>query len=147
MAKTVVMKPTSQIKARLGIQPNGPVQKFFTNECYRYMDKYVPYREGGLSKTVAFDTKGGSITYLSPYAHYMYEGKVYGPNIPFEDEEGNIYWRSFKERTKTDTGREIKYNQTAGHEYAGPHWDKRMVSAEMDDLIKEVQDYIDRGGK
>ena len=27
----------------------------------------------------------------------------------------------------------------------GPYWDKRMVSAEMQDVVKEVQDYI--GGK
>ena len=27
----------------------------------------------------------------------------------------------------------------------GPHWDKRMVSAEMNDVIKEVQDYVNRG--
>ena len=29
----------------------------------------------------------------------------------------------------------------------GSYWDKRMVSAEMQDVVKEVQDYIDRGGK
>ena len=27
----------------------------------------------------------------------------------------------------------------------GPYWDKRMVSAEMNDVIKEVQEYVNRG--
>ena len=35
----VQLKPTSQIKARLGLEPNGRVQKFFTNSCYKHMDK------------------------------------------------------------------------------------------------------------
>ena len=36
------IKPIGQIKANLGIEPNGRVQKFFTNTCYKHMDKYVP---------------------------------------------------------------------------------------------------------
>ena len=27
----------------------------------------------------------------------------------------------------------------------GPYWDERMVSAEMNDVIKEVQEYVNRG--
>ena len=37
---SVKMKPVGQIKARLGIEPTGEVQKFFTNTCYKHMDKY-----------------------------------------------------------------------------------------------------------
>ena len=40
-------------------------------------------------------------------------------------------------------GKIIHYN-TDKHEYAGPYWDKRMVSAEADDVVKEVQDYVNR---
>lgn len=118
MAKSVVMKPTSQIKARLGIQPNGQVQKFFTNECYRYMDKYVPMDLGNLRQVVRIQTD--SITYESPYAKYQYNGE------------------------RADGTHKVANYTTPG---TGPKWDERMKSAEMDDLIKEVQDYIDRGGK
>ena len=48
----VKMKPISVIKARLGIEPNGQVQKFFTNTCYKHMDKYVPLDEGNLRNNV-----------------------------------------------------------------------------------------------
>ena len=33
------------------------------------------------------------------------------------------------------------------HHGTGPYWDKRMVSAEMNDVVKEVQAFIDRGSK
>jgi hypothetical protein len=112
----VKLKPTSQIKARLGIQPNGRVQKFFTNTCYKHMDKYVPMDEGNLRTIV--DVKSDSITYESPYAKYQYYGM------------------------RADGSRPVKNYTTPG---TGTYWDKRMTSAEMQDIVKEVQDYI--GGK
>lgn len=112
----VKLKPTSQIKARLGIQPNGRVQKFFTNTCYKHMDKYVPMREGNLRTIV--DIQADSITYESPYAQYQYKGM------------------------REDGSRPVKNYTTPG---TGTYWDRRMVSAEMQDVVKEVQDYI--GGK
>ena len=112
----VKLKPTSQIKARLGIQPNGRVQKFFTNTCYKHMDKYVPMDEGNLRTIV--DVKSDSITYESPYAKYQYHGK------------------------RADGTHVVKNYTTPG---TGTYWDKRMTSAEIQDVVKEVQNYI--GGK
>ena len=109
----VKLKPTSEIKARLGIEPNGRVQKFFTNTCYKHMDKYVPQRDGNLRTNV--DIQSDSITYESNYAHAQYVGFTKGP---------------------------VKNYTTPG---TGPYWDKRMVSAEMQDVVKEVQNYV--GGK
>lgn len=112
----VKIKPTSQIKARLGLEPNGRVQKFFTNSCYKHMDKYVPKDEGNLRINV--DIQPASITYESPYARYQYIGM------------------------RDDGSRVVKNYTTPG---TGTYWDKRMISAEIDDVVKEVQDYV--GGK
>lgn len=108
------MKPISQIKADLGINANGRVQKKFTDTCYNYMDKYVPKDVGNLRDNV--DRGANYITYESRYAHAQYIGEV--------------------------NGSPIRHYTTAG---TGPYWDKRMVSAEMDDVIKEVQDYVNKG--
>ena len=48
----IKLEPISTIKANLGIEQNGKVQKFFTNTCYRYMDKYVPRGDTGLLREV-----------------------------------------------------------------------------------------------
>ena len=137
----VKLKPTSEIKARLGLEPNGRVQKFFTNTCYKHMDKYVPYRDGNLRTIV--DVKPDSITYESPYAHYQYEGKKYvmdnGKSAYYSPDYG--FW-SKKGEKKHDSGEKLIYH-TSG---TGHHWDERMKSAEMQDVVKEVQDYINRGG-
>ena len=113
----VIMKPTSEIKARLGIEPNGRAQKFFTNTCYKHMDKYVPKDEGNLRTIVNIESN--AITYESPYARYQYYG------------------------VREDGTRQVKNYTTPG---TGPYWDKRMVSAEIQDVVKEVQKYVNRGG-
>lgn len=112
----VKLKPTSQIKARLGLEPNGRVQKFFTNTCYKHMDKYVPQRDGNLRTIV--DIQADSITYEQEYAKYQYYGM------------------------RKDGSHVVKKYTTPG---TGSYWDKRMVSAEIKDVVKEVQNYI--GGK
>lgn len=72
-----MLKPISEIKVNLGIEPNGKVQKFFTNTCYKHMDKYVPKDTGILRENVVLQSD--SITYQSPYAHAQYVGYTKGP--------------------------------------------------------------------
>lgn len=110
------LKPVSTIKANLGLEPNGRVQKFFTNTCYKHMDKYVPRDDGNLRTIV--DIQPDSITYEQEYARYQYYGM------------------------RDDGSRVVKNYTTPG---TGPYWDKRMVSAEMQDVVKEVQEYV--GGR
>ena len=71
------LKPISEIKANLGIEPNGRVQKYFTERCYQHMDKYVPKDTGNLRDNVLIESD--SITYKSPYAHAQYVGFTKGP--------------------------------------------------------------------
>ena len=70
------LKPISEIKVRLGINPDGEAQAFLTNKCYKHMDKYVPAREGSYNLRTNVSLTKKTITYKSPYAHYMYIGKV-----------------------------------------------------------------------
>lgn len=109
------LKPISTIKAELGIEQNGRVQKYFTARCYQHMDKYVPKDTGNLRENVILNSD--SITYQSPYAHAQYVGYTKGPVLNYT---------------------------TPG---TGPYWDKRMVSAEIQDVVKECQAFINRGGK
>lgn len=108
----------NKIKKRLKIDDNGPAQKFLTETCYKHMDKYVPMKEGNLRTIVDLDKN--TITYESPYASYQYYGK------------------------RKDKTHVVKKYTTPG---TGPKWDKRMLSAEKKDVIKEVQNFIKNGGK
>ena len=130
------LKPTSVIKARLGLTPNGKVQRKFQNSCYRHMEKYVPKREGGLRREVDLSDPT-MIIYEQKYAHYMYVGKKYvmdnGKSAFYSPSYG--YW---SKKPKHLTNEDLVYH-TPG---TGPYWDKRMVSAEMKQVVKEVQEII-----
>lgn len=125
--KAIYLKPSSVIKARLGLQPNGPAHKFFTQTCAIHMDKYVPFRTGALATTVVNNgvptnnVKTAKIIYAQKYAIYPYKG--------------------------TRNGTPMKYRLDK-HPLAGPRWDKRMWSAEKDTITREVQNYVrTHGGK
>lgn len=119
-------QPTSVIKARLGLEPNGKVQKFFTQSCAVHMDKYVPMDTGTLAETtiIGRQTTGNVLSdrviYTTIYAHYIWKGI-------------------------SRTGNELNY-QLDKHPLATSHWEKKMWTAEGNDVIKEVQNYI-RSGK
>lgn len=117
------LKPISTLKADLGINPGGKVQKFFTDTCAKHMDKYVPKEKGVLRDTVVKDGEttsnvtSNTITYAQEYAHAQYTGIVNGSPVTNYTTPGT-----------------------------GPYWDKRMKSAEMQIVVKEVQDYVLKKG-
>ena len=109
----VYIDSLEKIKKKLKIDDNGQAQAFLTETCYKHMDKYVPMDLGNLRTIV--DIQTNTITYESPYASYQYYGK------------------------RKDGSRKVKHYTTAG---TGHHWDRRMISAEKDNVIKEVQKFI-----
>lgn len=126
----IKMKPNSVIIANLGLQPKGPVQQWFTDTCALHMDKYVPFRHGELAKTVVVNGEvnrdnvtENTITYKQNYASYVYYGM------------------------REDETHKIQHYTQDTHELAGPYWDKRMWSAEKEQVVKEVQNYFNIRGR
>lgn len=109
----IIMKPTSVIIAKLGINPNGKVQKFFTSECARKMDKYVPMDKGFLREYKIVD-------------NYIIYGD--GPSNPY----AKVQYRGMRE----DGSHVIRNYTTEG---TGSYWDRRMVSADLPLIVKEIQ--------
>lgn len=84
------LKPISQLHAALGIEPNGRVQKFFTDTCAKHMDKYVPMDTGALRTNIS--KTADSITYESPYAHAQYVGYTKGEVQNYTTAGTGSYW-------------------------------------------------------
>ena len=95
------------------------------------MDQYIPFQSGILKNTKTYPSNH-EIKYISPYAHYMYKGKVaIGASKP-------------KGIKRTISGASLKYS---GAPKRGAEWDKRMLADRKRDLIKDVTNYIKSGGK
>ncbi len=87
-------------------------QKLLNMQVVADSSPFVPFRQGALRNSVRYPdgVYGGVIEYDTPYAHYLYKGIVYGPNIPLKDAEGNIIgWTS--PPNKSPTQRKIKYHE------------------------------------
>lgn len=124
------LKPLSQIRGRMGIDPGGDVQRFHTQNVLRRIVKYMPYRTGATIKiTVAqTDINKPFIVTDTPYAKYLYYGKAMAGRAP-----------------KSVTNRDLVYTKTK-NPLAGPFWDRALVAAEGAVLKRELQAYINRKG-
>ena len=139
---SVEVNSSQQIIKRLGLDPKGSVQSFATSRVAYYMDEFVPFKSGNLknNKWVSEDM----ITYHSIYAHYMFEGKVMGPNVPIKNSTGAVVGWFSPTKSKHYTGKDIQYHPEGTQR--GSYWHEKMKSAYMDTIIKEVQDYIKMRG-
>ena len=68
------IKPTKQLLQERGLLEGGKVQKYIDSECIRHMDKYTPFREGFLKRSVILGSVIGSgiLKYVAPYARQNY---------------------------------------------------------------------------
>lgn len=114
-------------------------QKLLNMQVVADCDPLIPFQQGALRNSVNYPQGiyGGEIEYNTPYAHYMYEGIVYGPNIPIRDAEGNITgW--YSPPSKQPTGRPLTYH-TAG---TGDHWFETAKQRHAADWLRLVRETV-----
>ena len=127
--------------------PKGIVKRILTDDVklyantrlHAYCDPYVPMDSGILSQNVEI-TKD-YVHYKSPYAHYQYEGKEYGPNYPIT--EGGEVTGWYSPPQKHPTGRALNYS-TDKHPLATDHWERAMAVAKGQQLADDITAYLKR---
>lgn len=134
----VEMKPVGAILARLGIDKNGRVQRFLTETVNRRITRYMPFRTGVLATKLKFVSSPTEITVNGPYARYQYYGKLWVDHIT-----GSAF--SPKHGWKVPTNTPLNYDKFQNSR-AGPFWDRRLMAAERDAIVQDVQERIKRGG-
>ena len=89
--KAFMPQDTAELLRKFNLQKGGRVQEVIDKSVIDYNLQYAPWETGSMAKSAYAATQIGSgqVRYPGPYAHYMYYGEVYGPNIPvFEDDSG-----------------------------------------------------------
>lgn len=133
--------------AQFGLEEGGIVQQVIDKSVIDYCLPYVPHDTGTLETSPYAVTVIGSgeVVYPGPYAHYMYYGEVYGPNIPvFIDDSGEpAYFFSPPGEKKHPTGKQLQYS-TDYNPLAGPFWLERMKADHLQDIIEEARKNVRR---
>ncbi len=141
-AKVFMPSSVADMLAKFNLEKGGLVQQTVDKLVIDYCLPYCPMDSGVLAKSAYTATQIGSgeVVYPGPYAHYMYYGEVYGPNIPiFDDDSGEpTGYFSPPGKKKSPTGRQLEYN-TDLNPLAGSFWFERMKADHMDDIIREAQ--------
>lgn len=93
---------TDKQRELLSILKSNNARKEMNQIILDAANKYIPTASGKLRESgYVYPSRIG---WSAPYAHYQYQGEVYGPNIPVLI-GGNLAWRSPKH--KYPTGREL----------------------------------------
>lgn len=136
-------------KRRLHLEPGGAVQMAIDNAVMKYAQPFIPFDSGQLAKSCYTATVAGSgvVEWPGPYAHYMYMGEVYGPNIPVFDDNSGVPTRFFSppKKKKHPTGRALDYKLDK-NPLAGPRWIEPMKAAYMGNILQEAQNAMKGGG-
>ncbi len=120
------------------------IQCVIDSDVIKFMKPYIPYQSGFLSSealTIPTVIGSGEVKQLGPYAHYLYMGEVYGPNIQVKEKGEIVGWRS--PPSKAPTGRPLTYDTTK-NPLAGSHWFERMKADRADDILKDAQEAANR---
>lgn len=114
------------------------------NLLFKMMTPYVPFDTGLLSQDV--EVTENYVRYKQPYAHYMYEGLVYGPNIPIVQNGVVVGFFSRPGIKKSLTGAYINYDKTH-HPLATRHWDEAMMRVQGDSFRAQTKKILERMAK
>lgn len=118
-------------------------QKVSDTTILRFAEPYTPKQTGGLIQSAIRGTVIGSglLVWDAPQAHYLYEGRVMGPNIPIlrNGEQDGFFSRA----PKRYTGGMLTYH---GAPMRGAKWIDRMKRAEMQKIVRTVETAVRKGG-
>lgn len=114
---------------------------FAASEWHRLYRPYVPFKEGVLygSVNISGGNSEGVIEHTAPYAHYAYEGEVYGPNVPIM-QAGQAVGFFSPEAPKHPTGRMMHYSGKGSR-----HWDEAAAPTQLPKLLQSLQSALDSG--
>ena len=139
----VKQNSSKDVLEKYHLEKGGLVQQTIDKSVIDWCLPYCPWDSGALAKGAYSATTFGSgkVIYPARYAHYMYYGEVYGPNIPvYGDDSGEpTSFFSPPGQKKHPTGRQLQYS-TDVNALAGSHWFERMKADHAADILREAKD-------
>lgn len=99
-----------------------------------FMSPFVPMDSGMLDQTV--DIKPDCVHYKSPYAHFIWNGKV------FVDDRGSTWAR--RSESKHPINKDLDFSKDEHAPLATSHWEKAMMVSKGDEFCKDITDYLRR---
>lgn len=137
-----VLKDTDHLLRKFHMEAGGQMQEVIDEKVIEYSIPYCPFDTGTLaySPYIASMIGSGRVVYPGPYAHYLYHGEIYGPNIPVFDDDSGEPTRFFspKNRKKYPTGRPLHFSPDKNPN-AQAHWAEVAKANHMNEILEEAR--------
>ena len=100
--------PHFKRKRKAGLQR---AQRAIDSSVLRFSEPFLPFQSGVLRNSGITGTVVGSgrVQWTAPYAHYLYEGRVMGPNVPLH-EGGQLVGFFSPKAPKKYTGKKLQFH-------------------------------------
>lgn len=133
--------PHFKRKRKAGLQR---AQRAIDSSVLRFSEPFLPFQSGVLRNSGITGTVVGSgrVQWTAPYAHYLYEGRVMGPNVPLH-EGGQLVGFFSPKAPKKYTGKKLQFH---GAPKRGARWFDRMKRVHTADIVAEANRAY-RGGR
>lgn len=136
----------SKLLDQAGLGTSGEAQKIFTQSFMSATDPYVPMHTGALAGSAQRFIEDNAINYVTPYAAYLYFGKLMVDPITlkgaFYDSENNTFWsRPGVPKVMDPEGRNLNFDRSI-HPNAGAYWAERSWADNGDKITESIADYI-----
>ena len=133
--------PHFKRKRKAGLQR---AQRAIDSSVLRFSEPFLPFQSGVLRNSGITGTVVGSgrVQWTAPYAHYLYEGRVMGPNVPLH-EGGQLVGIFSPKAPKKYTGKKLQFH---GAPKRGARWFDRMKRVHTADIVAEANRAY-RGGR
>lgn len=128
------IKWTKSQKEILGRIFDDETMTYVHDRLHIFMSPFVPMDSGMLDQTV--DIKPDCVHYKSPYAHFIWNGKV------FVDDRGSTWAR--RSESKHPINKDLDFSKDEHAPLATSHWEKAMMVSKGDELCKDITDYLRR---
>lgn len=116
-------------------------QRFFANELMRLSADYVPFDTGLLSASARVSASGDAIIYETPYARYLWYGKLMVDPITgkgaFFNEKYGFWSRPGVQKKLTD--KDLSYQ---GAPLRGSYWVQRCFNDNKEQLLSSTAKFI-----
>lgn len=122
-----------------GLDEGGEVQQHIDNFVLEQSEPYMPHKTGTLISEGIIASGGGQVIWNTPYAHYMYEGR-----LMVSPTTGSPFAKKYEQKVYAEPPKTLDYH--SGDSNRRDHWFDRMIVDKKEELIKECQVIVD-GGK
>lgn len=120
-----------------GLNENGKVQQYIDNFVLRESEPYIPFKTGILRDSGSIASGGGQVIWNTPYAHYMYEGK-----LMVSPTTGSSWAKKGEQKVYAEPAKTLNYQSDDNRK---DRWFDRMIVNKKEELIKGCQNIVNGG--